>query len=118
MAPSTRHDWRATNVVTASWQPNSPISATSPPAASLSAAPAAAPRAAAVRRPPQLHGPYCSGPPGQRKDRHPTLSETEDKLYQEWISNDRQLRKTITKMRQLAAKASELMITKANKAKV
>ena len=40
------------------------------------------------------------------------LSETEAKLYQEWISNDRQLRKTITRMRQLAAKASELMITK------
>ena len=40
------------------------------------------------------------------------LSETEAKLYQEWISNDRKLRKTITKMRQVAAKASELMITK------
>ena len=46
------------------------------------------------------------------------LSETEAELYQEWISNDRQLRKTITKMRQIAAKASELMITKANKPKV
>ena len=46
------------------------------------------------------------------------LSQTDAKLYQEWISNDRKLRKTITRMRQVAAKASDLMITTANKAKV
>ncbi|MBV8346289.1 MAG: hypothetical protein JOZ49_01775, partial [Mycolicibacterium sp.] len=46
------------------------------------------------------------------------LSQTDAKLYQEWITNDRKLRNTITRMRQVAAKASELMITKANKAKV
>ena len=45
-------------------------------------------------------------------------SQTDAKLYHEWISNDRKLRKTITRMRQVAAKASELMIIKANKAKV
>ena len=67
--------------------------------------------------PPQLHGPYWQWTAkvnGKTVTRR--LSQTDAKLYQEWISNDRQLRKTITKMRQLAAKASELMITKANKA--
>ena len=69
--------------------------------------------------PPQLHGPYWQWTAkvnGKTVTRR--LSQTEAKLYQEWISNDRQLRKTITKMRQIAAKASELMITKAKKPKV
>ena len=69
--------------------------------------------------PPQLHGPYWQWTAkvnGKTVTRR--LSETEAKLYQEWINNDRQLRKTITKMRQIAAKASELMITKAKKPKV
>ena len=70
--------------------------------------------------PPQLHGPYWQWTAkvnGKTVTRR--LSETEAKLYHEWISNDRKLRKTITRMRQVAAKASELMITKAQtKAKV
>ena len=70
--------------------------------------------------PPQLHGPYWQWTAkvnGKTVTRR--LSQTDAKLYQEWISNDRQLRKTITRMRQVAAKASELMITKAQtKAKV
>ena len=71
------------------------------------------------RPPPQLHGPYWQWTAkvnGKTVTRR--LSETDAKLYHEWISNDRKLRKTITRMRQVAAKASELMITKANKAKV
>lgn len=69
--------------------------------------------------PPQLHGPYWQWTAkvnGKTVTRR--LSQTDAKLYHEWISNDRKLRKTITRMRQVAAKASELMITKANKAKV
>jgi hypothetical protein len=67
----------------------------------------------------KLHGPYWQWTAkvnGKTVTRR--LSQTDAKLYHEWISNDRKLRKTITRMRQVAAKASELMITKANKAKV
>jgi hypothetical protein len=69
--------------------------------------------------PPQLHGPYWQWTAkvnGKTVTRR--LSATEAKLYQEWINNDRQLRQTITKMRQVAAKASELIIPKAKKPKV
>ena len=73
---------------------------------------AAAPRAAAVTPThPTLHGPYWQWTAkvnGKTVTRR--LSQTDAKLYQEWISNDRKLRKTITRMRQVAAKASELMI--------
>ena len=37
------------------------------------------------------------------------LSETEADLYQEWIDNDRELRALIQQMRQIAAKATELI---------
>lgn len=77
------------------------------------------PRCRCHADPPQLHGPYWQWTAkvnGKTVTRR--LSQTDAKLYQEWISNDRKLRNTITRMRQVAAKASELMITKANKAKV
>jgi hypothetical protein len=41
------------------------------------------------------------------------LSEHEAKLYQEWIANDRRMRRLITQMRQVAAKAGELKINQA-----
>jgi len=41
------------------------------------------------------------------------LSETEAELYQEWIDNDRQLRRLIQQMRQIAAKATELRLKQA-----
>jgi hypothetical protein len=41
------------------------------------------------------------------------LSAHEAKLYQEWIANDRKMRRLIAQMRQVAAKASELRITQA-----
>jgi hypothetical protein len=69
--------------------------------------------------PPRLHGPYWQWTAkvnGKTVTRR--LSQTDAKLYHEWISNDRKLRKTITRMRQVAAKASELMITEVNKAQV
>jgi hypothetical protein len=60
--------------------------------------------------PPQLHGPYWQWTAkidGKTVTRR--LSETEAQLYQEWIANDRQLRAIITQMREVAAKATELI---------
>jgi hypothetical protein len=61
--------------------------------------------------PPKLHGPYyqwTTKVDGKTVTRR--LSETEAKLYQEWITNDRQLRRLITQMRQMAAKAADLKL--------
>ena len=71
--------------------------------------------------PPRLHGPYWQWTAkvnGKTVTRR--LSDTEARLYQQWIANDRQLRAIITQMRQVAAKATELMIneTKSKTAKV
>ena len=60
--------------------------------------------------PPKMHGPYWQWTAkidGKTVTRR--LSETEAELYQEWIANDRQLRTTITQMREVAAKATELI---------
>jgi hypothetical protein len=64
--------------------------------------------------PAQPHGPYWQWTAkidGKTVTRR--LSETEARLYQEWISNDRQLRKLITQMRTEAAKATELIMADA-----
>ena len=71
--------------------------------------------------PPQMHGPYWQWTAkinGKTVTRR--LSDAEAELYQEWIANDRQLRAIITQMRQVAAKATELITkeTKNEKAKV
>jgi hypothetical protein len=61
--------------------------------------------------PPQMHGPYwqwTAKVDGKTVTRR--LSDTEARLYQEWIANDRQLRAIVTQMRQVAAKATELMM--------
>ena len=61
--------------------------------------------------PPQPHGPYYQWTAklnGKTVTRR--LSDREAKLYQEWIANDRRLRRVINQMRQVAAKASELKI--------
>ena len=63
--------------------------------------------------PPQPHGPYYQWTAkinGKTVTRR--LTPDEAHLYQEWIANDRQLRAIITKMRHVAAKATDL-ITKA-----
>ena len=52
-----------------------------------------------------------SGPPkvnGKTVNRRLTQAEAE--LYQEWIDNDRRQRAIITQMRELAAKATELLL--------
>lgn len=60
--------------------------------------------------PPQRHGPYyqwTAKVDGKTVTRR--LTETEADQYQEWIDNDRELRALITQMRQIAAKATELI---------
>jgi hypothetical protein len=93
-----------------------PTSATSPPAASPVATPAAETSTAAVT---PTH-PTCtdrtgSGRPIDGKTVTRRLSQTEAELYQEWIANDRQLRAIITQMRQVAGKATELTMREAKK---
>jgi hypothetical protein len=64
--------------------------------------------------PPQPHGPYYQWTAkmnGKTVTRR--LSEDEAELYQEWIANDRRLRRLIQQMRQVAAKAAELRLTQA-----
>ena len=64
--------------------------------------------------PPQMHGPYWQWTAkidGKTVTRR--LSQSEADLYQEWITNDRQLRAIITQMRQVAAKATELTMKEA-----
>jgi hypothetical protein len=55
--------------------------------------------------PPQPHGPYYQWTA--------KINEGEAQLYQEWIANDRRLRRLIQQMRQVAAKAAELRLTQA-----
>ncbi len=60
---------------------------------------------------PQPHGPYYQWTAkvnGKTVTRR--LSQDEARLYHEWIANDRQLRAVITKMRQVAAKATDLIL--------
>jgi alkanesulfonate monooxygenase SsuD/methylene tetrahydromethanopterin reductase-like flavin-dependent oxidoreductase (luciferase family) len=71
--------------------------------------------------PPQRHGPYWQWTAkvnGKTVTRR--LTKSEASLYQQWIDNDRQLRAIITKMRQIAAKATELQLREAddNRSKV
>lgn len=64
--------------------------------------------------PPQMHGPYwqwSAKADGKTVTRR--LSQAEADLYQEWIANDRQLRALIAKMREVAAKATELSLQEA-----
>ncbi len=64
--------------------------------------------------PPQPHGPYyqwTAKVDGKTVTRR--LSQDEARLYREWIANDRQLRAVITKMRQVAAKATDLILKEA-----
>ena len=64
--------------------------------------------------PPQLHGPYYQWTAkvnGKTVTRR--LSTHEAKLYQEWIANDRRMRRLIAQMRHVAAKVGELKIKQA-----
>ena len=64
--------------------------------------------------PPQPHGPYyqwTAKVDGKTVTRR--LTDREAPLYQEWIDNDRRLRRIIGQMRQVAAKAAELKLRQA-----
>lgn len=66
--------------------------------------------------PPQLHGPYYQWTAKENgKTITRRLNPAEAQLYQEWISNDRQLRRILQQMRQIAAKAAELKLKQAAK---
>ena len=61
--------------------------------------------------PPRLHGPYwhwTAKVDGKTVNRR--LSPREAELYTEWIANDRRARDLLARMRDLAAKATELII--------
>ncbi|MCC6756128.1 MAG: hypothetical protein IT199_07140 [Solirubrobacterales bacterium] len=62
--------------------------------------------------PPEPHGPYWQWTrkiDGKTVTRR--LTPAEAKLYREWITNDRRLRRIIAQMRDVAAKAAELHLT-------
>jgi len=64
--------------------------------------------------PPRLHGPYrqlTAKKNGKTVTR--LLNEDQAALYQQWISNDRQLRRIITEMRNVATKAQKLLLKQA-----
>ena len=61
--------------------------------------------------PPKLHGPYwhwSTKVNGKTVNRR--LSEREATLYNEWIDNDRRAKALFAQMRELAAKATELIL--------
>jgi len=67
--------------------------------------------------PPQPHGPYWQWTAkigGKTVTRR--LTERQAGLYKEWIGNDRQLRAIIGQMRQVAAQATELLLSEATNA--
>jgi hypothetical protein len=64
--------------------------------------------------PPQPHGPYYQWTTkinGKTVTRR--LNADEAKLYQQWIDNDRKMRKLIAQMRQVAAKATQIHLAAA-----
>ena len=64
--------------------------------------------------PPRLHGPYwhfTAKVDGKTVNRRLTSRQAE--LYNQWIANDRQARALLTKMRDIAAKAGELLLEEA-----
>ena len=61
--------------------------------------------------PPQPHGPYWQWTAkvnGKTVTRR--LSPAQARLYQQWIDNDRELRSLIAQMRDIAAKATHLLL--------
>lgn len=66
--------------------------------------------------PPRLHGPYYQWTAKiNGKTVNKRLSEHEAALYTEWISNDRQIRALLTQMREVAAKAQQLILEQAKR---
>ena len=64
--------------------------------------------------PPQRHGPYWQWTAkvnGKTLTRR--VTQPQAALYKEWIANDRKLRAIIAKMREIAAKSTELQLNQA-----
>jgi hypothetical protein len=69
------------------------------------------PNCACQADPPRLHGPYwhfTAKVDGKTINRR--LSARQAELYNEWITNDREARALLAKMREVAAKAGELRL--------
>lgn len=69
------------------------------------------PNCACHADPPRLHGPYwhwTAKVDGKTVNRR--LTQRQAELYSQWIANDRQARKLLADMRQVAAKATELLL--------
>jgi hypothetical protein len=69
------------------------------------------PRCRCQADPPSLHGPYwqwTAKVAGKTVTRR--LTDTEAALYADWIANDRQLRRLVAEMRQVAAGAIQLIL--------
>jgi len=65
--------------------------------------------------PPQPHGPYYQWTAKENgKTVTRRLNADEARLYQEWIDNDRRMRRLIQQMRQVAAKAGQLHLKQAS----
>jgi len=61
--------------------------------------------------PPRLHGPYwLFTAKVNGKTVNKRLTETEARLYQEWIANDRTARALLSQMREVAAQAAALIL--------
>jgi len=61
--------------------------------------------------PPRLHGPYWQWTAKiNGKTVNHRLNQREADLYNEWIGNDRQARALLAQMREVAAKATELIL--------
>lgn len=61
--------------------------------------------------PPRLHGPYwhfTAKVDGKTVNRR--LNDQQAELYQQWIANDRQVRAVLAEMREVTAKAAELLL--------
>lgn len=72
------------------------------------------PNCACHAEPPRLHGPYwhwTAKVDGKTVNRR--LSPREAELYNEWIANDRRARALLAQMRELAAKATGLILQEA-----
>jgi hypothetical protein len=66
--------------------------------------------------PPRLHGPYwqwTAKVDGKTVNRR--LTEDEATLYNEWIANDRRVRTLIAQMREVAARAQQILLEEAER---
>ena len=64
--------------------------------------------------PPQPHGPYWQWTAKVNgKTVTKRLTEREAQLYQEWIGNDRRIRELVDQLRNIDAKAAELLLKEA-----